>query len=174
MTRGVFVPFRHRKKPVSKSEESSNTPASDIPINSHKTGALCSTCFDLNFAYVPQPQRNPAICSIGQPARHWISSVNLSSNVNCKSCCFLASAFDMLVSSLKATTTPGEAISYTIAIIDQNIPGEPGAASDQNISRRTPSLKVIMRCRLENVVNGNEGRFDEEFEVEIYTPLQGR
>ena len=141
------------------------------------TQANCSTCFDLDFRYIPQPHKNRRIRSIGQPARHWISSAMLAETTSCESCKLLKSSFDALTSSWGISATEGRSIPYQIAIIEPDDAGA-GDASEQEgggaISKAPRSLKVIMRCNPEYTKDGEKGGFDEEFEVEIYTPINSK
>ena len=141
------------------------------------TQANCSTCFDLDFRYIPQPHKNRRIRSIGQPARHWISSAMLAETTSCESCKLLKSSFDALTSSWGISATEGRSIPYQIAIIEPDDAGA-GDASEQEgggaIPKAPRSLTVIMRCNPEYTKDGEKGGFDEEFEVEIYTPINSK
>lgn len=171
MTRGIFKPFARRKKAIKKAPSSA-----EPSVKGYDTRADCLTCYDLDFHYVPQPHKNPNICSMGQAARYWISSAKLAKNTGCKSCQFLKSAFDTLTGSWGMSVAEGSNIPYQIAIIDQNDAGEGGAAKPESnrATHEAPrSLKVIMRCDPEDTKGGKKGGFEEEFEIEIYTPMNG-
>ena len=171
MTRGVFQPFSRRKKPAKKAPSSA-----DSSVKGHGPQASCSTCYNLDFQYIPQPHKDRRICSIGQIARHWIPSDKFTKNTGCESCQLLKSAFDTLTSSWGISSVEGSAIPYQIAIIDQD--DEDAGDTDEQESGRAnrqvqQSLKVIMRCDPEYTKGGKKGGFDEEFEIEIYTPMTG-
>jgi hypothetical protein len=92
---------------------------------------------------------------------------------SCASCSFLKSAFDTLLKSGEVVDAPsGKQTKYQIAILDRD--DDDGA--DKVTARRiraaarksgaSRSLKVVMRC-------STKGGFQEEFKVEIYTPVGG-
>ncbi len=88
----------------------------------------------------------------------------------------LKSAFDTLTSSWGISAAEESAIPYQIAIIDQD-DDDTGDADEQESGRairQVPqSLKVIMRCDPEYTKGRKKDGFDEEFEIEIYTPMAG-
>ncbi|KAF9469586.1 heterokaryon incompatibility protein-domain-containing protein [Collybia nuda] len=132
----------------------------------------CSTCFDLDMRYIPQPHRDPDSSTYAQVARHWILSTNLAKDPTCKTCSFLKSAFDTLVNSADLVGTPPRGMTYSIAILDRDdgygadaatLKTKREAAGRSGASR---SLHVEMRCNF-------DGGDNEEFQVEIYTPPGG-
>lgn len=132
----------------------------------------CSTCFDLDMRYIPQPHKNPNASTYAGTTRHWIQSTSLAEDPACKSCSFLKSAFDTLVNSGDLVGTPPRGMTYSIAILDRDDDDSADAAAQKKRreaagrSGASRSLKVIMRC---NFASGD----NEEFNVEIYTPPGG-
>ncbi len=173
MTRGVFQPFTGRKKPGKKNPSESSIISctrkhSARPLLRH---ASCSTCFDLDFKFVPLTHTNANTPSPGLAAKHWISSLDLTWNFNCKSCNFLKSAFDTLIASWDLPGARRD-MPYKIAIIDRDDPG----AIDMPASMKSQGFETarsLMGCFTVQPDGAGEDDYEEEFEVEIYTPPGG-
>lgn len=148
-------------------------PDKDQPCNLAK----CPTCFDLDLRYIPQPNKDPNFCSIGQVARHWISSTDLAKDKNCPSCRFLKSAFDTLINGGEAIDiAPGSEISYSIAILDRDDDNSNDSSKRTDTavsSEESRGLIVMMRCSTTSKGRETDG-FQEEFKAEIYTPFGGK
>ena len=164
MTRGVFQPFTRRKKPGKKNTSGS---ASSLALANNPRQASCSTCFNLDFKYVPLTHTNANTPSPGLAAKHWISSLDLTRNFNCRSCYFLKSAFDTLIASWDLPGARRD-MPYKIAIVDRDDPGaiDMPAPMKGHGFETARSLMSVLRCSPDGA---SEDDYEEEFEVEIYT-----
>ncbi len=101
----------------------------------------------------------------------------LAETFGCESCKLLKSSFDTLTGSWGISALEGTPIPYQIAIIEPDDAGVGDAGEQEGggaIPKAPRSLKVIMRCDPEYTRDGEKGGFDEEFEVEIYTPINSK
>ncbi|KAF8911151.1 hypothetical protein CPB84DRAFT_1088663 [Gymnopilus junonius] len=165
------------KPPVYVGPPIESTPEAEPRFKDQRRLATCQTCFDLDLRYIPQPHKDPDLCSYGQVARHWITSTDLAKDASCASCRFLKSAFDTLLHSGNVIhAPPGTEISYSIAILDRN---DDDVQDDVTKKKKkdakkdgegSQSLKVEMRCSAQKR-GSKDDEFQEEFAVEIYTPL---
>ncbi|KAF8962312.1 heterokaryon incompatibility protein-domain-containing protein [Flammula alnicola] len=164
------------KPPVYVGPPLDSTPEAVPASRGHRPKANCATCFDLDLRYIPQPHKDEDSCSMGQIARHWITYADLAKDPSCASCRFLKSAFDTLVNSGEVMDIPpGREIRYSIAILDRDDGDAEDAVARKKRreaagnSEASKSLKVEMRCSAEKR-GSNDSGFQEEFELEIYTP----
>ncbi|PPQ68506.1 hypothetical protein CVT26_003445, partial [Gymnopilus dilepis] len=115
-------------------------------------------------------------------ARHWIKSTDLAKDPGCASCRFLKAAFDALLASGEVIKVPDGiegGVEYQIAILDR----DDDDSADEAAKRRrrearmrgegAKGLKVEMRCSAKRRGDGRDEGFQEEFKVEIYTPVGG-
>jgi hypothetical protein len=151
----------------------------------------CKTCFDLDLSKIPKPHRDGNSCSIGQVAYHWIKSSQLRSSARdssrpssyngnrfsgCLTCFILSNAIETLITQAQLVDTPRggrfEDLEYQIAITDKDEDAGIGEKWSKKVRSGRPgskSLRFVMR-----VTPPGRQDFQEEFDVELYTPPGGK
>jgi hypothetical protein len=155
----------------------------------------CKTCFDLDLSRIPKPHLDPDECSVGQAAYHWITSSQLRSSarnssrprgyngnqlLGCLTCRMLSNAIETLIFQAQLVDrlrgVRAENLEYQIAITDKDEDLGVGEKWSRQVRTERPgseSLCLVLRVT-PPPSRGQDGDTQEEYEVELYTPPDGK